>query len=168
MTRWVWPAVAGFIISVVAHLLAYVSPAWSPGLSVLWLMPNILVLWVVVIVRSWRLWPRGPVQSEADALARFDVLAGVPPIVWGLGAALVMYVMLNFFVSAGLLREGSPRIVNGRRYLDYKGRLVRNLTAEEYDRLSAAETRLATGHLMVFHGIAAVFFVWVDPRRRAT
>lgn len=61
--------------------------------------------------------------------------------------------------------EGEPRTTpDGRPYLEYKGQYVRDLSAAEYRRLSAAEVRLFTGHMIAFHGVSAVFFIWLDRR----
>ena len=167
MTLWAWPALAGLSVSVGAHVLAYVSPSWSPSQRILWLVPNLFVLWPAMILRSRSMWPRGPARTEADAEAGLAVFAAVPGLIWPLGALLVGYVAMNFFVCMGVLREGSPQVsADGQRYLDHKGRHVRDIGEAEYDRLSAAEVRLATGHLMLFHAVAAVYFVWVDPQRR--
>ena len=167
MTWWAWPAVAGLAVSAAVHLVAYVAPPWSPGDWVLWLAPNIFVLVLVMIIRSRGLFPRSPARTAAQRRAILDPLAAIPPVVWVLGVALFLYTFVNFFVSLGLLRAGRPAATaDGRRYLDYKGRHVRDLSAQEYDALAAAEIRLATGHLMLFHGVLAVYFVWVDPRRR--
>jgi len=78
---------------------------------------------------------------------------------------VLLYLFLNFVLAAGTLREGEPRTTpDGRPYLDYKGRHVRDLSDAEYRRLSAAEVRLFTGHLIAFHGIATIFFIWLDRR----
>ncbi len=159
-------AVAGFVASAATHALTYLAPSAAPGGSVLWLVPNLFVLWPAMIIRSRGLWRRAPARSTDDVRAILEPLRDVPPAVWALGAALVVYAMLNFVLCVGLLREGGPRGAAGGRYLDYKGHRVRSLSEQEYDALSAAEIRLATGHLMLFHAVAAVYFVWVDPRRR--
>ena len=165
-SRWASLSVAVAAATVVTHLSTYV-PTFAP--SKVWLLPlgaAIATVWVAVIVRSnKRSRGIGLPTSEEEAERWLADYYAMPAWAWAIGAPVMMYLLFNFFVSMGPLREGGPVAEGGHYYLDYKGRRVREITTEEYRRLTAVEVRLISGHLVALAGAAAVFFVWVEPRR---
>lgn len=167
MNGWAWLAVSGWSVSTVIHVLTYFPVPLRFGAWFLGLVATGGTAFGAMVLRGARRRgsSRAPAGSEEEAQRAFDAFGRVPGLVWAIAPPVLLYLFLNFVLAAGTLREGEPRTTpDGRPYLDYKGRHVRDLSDAEYRRLSAAEVRLFTGHLIAFHGIAAIFFIWLDRR----
>lgn len=163
-----WLCAVGSVAGAVVHVASYV-----PGIPVTfaWILPTLALVpigWIAMLVRAVdrrRSQPRVAPGSEEEAERSLAVFRLVPIPVWAAAPVVFSYFMFSFFVVLGALRDGQPRESAGRLYLDYKGRFVRDLTPEEYQRLSAIETRLATGHAIIFTAVPALFFLCIDRGR---
>ena len=74
-----------------------------------------------------------------------------------LAAIAILYAIIVGIRCAFLLRNGSSCIENGLYYLTYRGKLIRQITAEEYRSLSLVEGRLFLSGLLPFTAFALVF-----------
>ena len=74
-----------------------------------------------------------------------------------LAAIAILYAIIVGIRCAFLLRNGSSCIENGLYYLTYRGKLIRQITAEEYRSLSLVEGRLYLSCLLPFTAFTLAF-----------
>lgn len=81
-----------------------------------------------------------------------------------LGVLTLIYVVLNGVINMIILRGGGPEIVDGTYCLWNHG-FIREITEEEYNKLSLAESRFFTGHLLAFSAAPMLFFSTLRERK---
>jgi len=68
---------------------------------------------------------------------------------------LAVYVFFNFFITVLVLNEGGvPSVINGQKVLNSHGKIIRELTDDEYALQKAYGKRTSSGHWMLFYCIA--------------
>lgn len=73
--------------------------------------------------------------------------------------ALLVYTFFNFFFTIFVLNEGGvPAKLNGKKVLHSHGRVIRELTDEEYEKHQAYSVRTFSGHWMLFYCVAMTVF----------
>jgi hypothetical protein len=128
-----WIGIGIWVLNVALTAVSYVYPV--P------VVPWFLLFfgWTVVvhIVAGWN-------ESELNMIRSF-----APKPFRQISAVCTAYTAFNFVLCMILLREGGPGIENGQYALMNHG-FVRYISREEFERLSLIESRLFTGHFLVF------------------
>lgn len=143
-----------FVLAAATHLLTYTPLGSADALQTTSMVafPVAFPVWAVMLFAIFR------------ARVPFDgVLSSLPLSVKVLGALLVAYVALDFFLMSGLLR-GQPVEQGGKFFFDDHGLVP--TTAAAYRQGLAYQARLISGHEMFFLGLAAVFGYQLDSLRR--
>lgn len=139
-------------VNVVCAVLSY----WIPqmlGVSIMLFAP-VMIEWALMIYL-------GRKNSIGSSIIQYDT----PKVFAILGILSFTYTMCNAIISFVILREGGPEIENGIYCLWNHG-FVREITKEEYDYLSLAESRFATGHLLIFSAAPMLVFSTIRERKR--
>lgn len=145
-------ALTGFVLSLVAHLAA------SAGINVLALIPLVWLLHLGIFVVFLPF-----VAQTRNRLGTKTSLTGLRAVMpdWALllGAALFFYALINFLLFV-FTAEGSASIRDGRFVLQDHGRLIRELTANEYAVCQAKVIRGFSGHWLVFYYLPFAWFTF--------
>ena len=84
----------------------------------------------------------------------------VPLIIFGV--VLFVYAFVNFMTFMSLMEGGSPVVINEAYYLNDHGRMIRELSPNEYHTFEKYEVRGFSGHWMIFSYIPSVFYAFKD------
>jgi len=71
-----------------------------------------------------------------------------------IAAAGLFYAFVNFLLFM-TMQNGTPAFKDGQYYLHNHGKLIRNITEQEYHHFKANLLRGFSGHWIAFYGIAA-------------
>jgi hypothetical protein len=143
-------SVFGLIFSGLAHIATFfginpqrVFPAvW--GLHVL-----LFVVWFPVIFMSRKLCTKENRKDFIKIITRH-----APFWMKALSVALFIYAFFNFFYTVFALNEGGvPSIRDGKKVLESHGRIIRQLTEQEYELHQAYGVRTFSGHWMIFYAV---------------
>ena len=137
-------ALAGFVAAMSAHVASLKDIDVAARWPAVWgLHAGIFVVFLPFIFSSKKMFGPKPRLRELSAL--------VPPWVAAMALILMIYAVCNFilFMTSGLL--GDAKFEDGRYVLMSHGRLVRELTQDEYVKSRAMEVRGFSGHWMLFY-----------------
>jgi hypothetical protein len=144
-----------FAAALSVHLATYGPDQWGPFLmnAALVLFPMVfLVFGPAVIVTSLT-------RIRLDRL-----FAGLPVYVYVVGAALVVYVFVNFFAMTTLL-PGQPEQDGSTYYFNNHGSQI-PISAKVYRMGLMHAARLFSGHELIFFGVGALIAYQIDRLRR--
>lgn len=96
----------------------------------------------------------------ANELETAGLLKAIPGPILLACIAFFIYTGINFALMQINLEGGSPQAEKGRYYLKNHGRMIRELTREEFDRFQAYELREVSGHWILFSAFPALYFYW--------
>jgi hypothetical protein len=162
-----------FLLSLACYVYSWAIPLLSPGAADLWsrlhaaVFPLFVLPFGAMVVVSFLRARRpsdNPTPGESTLNAGFA--QSIPGKAWALVALVVIFALGTFLAGFAALSQGSPRSDNGLYYLDYKGRRIRELSGSEFRRLVGYETRMFSGHIMVFSMVAWVYFSYREPLTR--
>ncbi len=127
------------------HGATFFGQSFAPGI---FMVPLLFIVWPLVIWQ-WRRVPRGNLVSE--------VFGSVPRWMKGLTLGLILYSFVNFFACMAQLDGGVPiRRPDGALVIQNHEQIVRTLTPEAYRQALAVQTRMLSGHLLAFYGLAVI------------
>ncbi len=153
---------AGLVASVVVHLLTFV-----PGLPIT--MRQVGVLQVIVFVPFFAMILRSkPFQRPGSGWGALELLRHVPPWLLAVAVSAFVYAMLNLALFSGDSSAGGPVERDGHSYRATHGRILAEISEDEYRHLQALEVRGFSGHWLVFYLLPVIFFGWVEPGARAS
>ncbi|MFI5328509.1 MAG: hypothetical protein ACHQ7H_19900 [Candidatus Rokuibacteriota bacterium] len=161
-----------FLLSLACYIYSWVIPLLSPRTADFWsrlhgaVFPLFVWPFAAMVVVSF-LRNRKPSAEPAPEESTLEGFAqSIPGKVWILAALVVIFASGTFFAGFAALSQGSPRSDNGLYYLDYNGRRVRELSDTEFRRLVGYETRMVSGHIMVFSMVGWTYFSYREPLTR--
>ena len=114
----------------------------------LFLVPLLFIIWPMT-VWQWRRIPHRNLVSE--------VFVTIP--LWMKLAAgfCLLYPFINYFVCVSVNDGGLPvQLADGRLVLQRGQQIIRELDAAGFSRARAVETRMLSGHLLAFYGVAVI------------
>ncbi|KOS07074.1 hypothetical protein AM493_14295 [Flavobacterium akiainvivens] len=79
----------------------------------------------------------------------------VPVWVKIVGILLFAYTAFNFYTALHTSDGGMPNIENGQYVLTDHGKRIKTITPAEYTYYKANETRMFSGHLLLFYVVSA-------------
>ena len=158
-------SLAVFLVSLGLHIAGYVPGAPLSFDGVKWLSVAAFACFVLMAVHLSVLNRaiRRRVRSE-DAVEPW-LGALIPRWVWNVGGLFFVYVIVSaavYFAAS----EGQPRMKDGAFALTSHGRVVREVSEQEFRDAQRLEVRGVSGHWMLFSAIPAVYFLAVYPRAR--
>lgn len=154
-------AFGGFFLSLVVHGATYVGINLSERLSWVWglhLLIFPLFIPMVLLLRA-----RG--IEGRDFWKRF--FAPMPKWIKYAFYVLGAYTLINFLLFLYLVEGGSPDIRNGKYVLHSHGKIIRELTAEEYEMNKAYVVRGFSGHWLYFYFVSGVFYLFLARNKEA-
>jgi hypothetical protein len=125
-----WASSFCFMLSLAMHLASFADIPFAPGVL---LVPLLFLIWPLV-VWQWRRLPRANLVSQ--------VFGTIPRSMKILVGVLLVYCFVNFFVCISAIGGGVP-------LREADGRLG-------FTHAQAVQTRMLSGHLMVFYGLAVI------------
>ncbi len=144
-----------FAAALSVHLATYGPDQWGP-----FLMNSALALFPIVFLVF------GPAVAVTSLTRiRLDRLfARLPVYVYVVGAALVVYVFVNFFAMTTLL-PGQPEQDGSSYYFNNHGSHI-PISADVYRMALMHAARLFSGHELIFFGVAALVAYQIDGLKR--
>ena len=143
-------AAAGLLISCVVHFSTFlgVNPlVVGPAVFILHVLILVVVLPVVVVHRKFK-------GKDLDALTRYAP-SWMKKMCW----VFFVYALFNFFFTGLVLSKGgSADVVDGRKVLSNRGKIIKELTEEEFQRYQAYDARAYSGHWMCFYSLGTAAF----------
>jgi hypothetical protein len=144
-----------FVVALGVHLATYGPDQWGPFLmnAALLLFPMLFLVYgpAIVVINL--------------AHIRLDrLLAGLPVYVYAVGAAVVVYVFVNFFSMIPLL-PGQPEQNGSNYYFNNHGSLI-PVSSHTYRMGLMHSARLFSGHELIFSGMAALIAYQIDRLTR--
>jgi hypothetical protein len=140
-------AFIGLIVSALVHFSTFAGIDPQQSLPYVWLLH--IGIFVVAI-------PAAAVQGllPRDPGGKFKPFAFAPKWMQQLTTAAFIYMFINFLTFAVVMHSGSPYRENGQYLLRDHGKVVRQITEQEYHRYRAWEVRGFSGHWMAFYSLA--------------
>lgn len=137
-------ALIGVIVSAVLHFSTCWGMGWQASMPYVWLLGiGVFVVWVPAVAIQGML-PRkknGALQPFAFAPKWMRLLSG----------AAFAYAIINFAVFIFIMGATYAVRVNGHYELREHGRVIRQITEQQYDRYKTYEFRAFSGVLMVVY-----------------
>jgi hypothetical protein len=148
-------AFAGFFMSLLVHVTTFFGIDPSKHVPFVWALHlGIFVVFIPMVIyqrpklrkNNWRIF--------IDAVPRWARYA-----VKGFFAYALINFALFFYLSGG----GVPEVRDGRYVLHNHGKVIRELSEDEYELQNAYVLRGFSGHWMLFYLIPALFFWYRVP-----
>ena len=155
-----WLALLLFCVSIVAHVAAVLGVDVQDRVPLVWLLHLgvfVVALPAVLAMRKWR------------SGSFLDVLRGLPIRARAFTIGLFGYTVINFVVFFASMAEGQAAERDHRYILEDRGKVVRELSVEEYHSRRAQELRGFSGHWLAFYffSFAVLVLLREAPRGRA-
>lgn len=154
-------ALWGFLMSLVVHGATYAGVNLSEKLPWVWGLH--VLIFPLAIPMILRLRARG--LEGRDFWKSF--FAPTPKWVKYFVYALGAYTLINFLLFLYLVKGGSPDIRDGQYVLHNHGKIIRELTAEEYATYKAYVLRGFSGHWLYFYFVSAVFYLFPIQKKNS-
>ena len=149
-------ALTGFLLSLLAHVMALMGIDLSASAPVIWdLHFGIFFVFIPFVLPSRK--------ELAGRNSMLGIAADVPRWVAVLGAMLFVYAMVNLFLFTQHTEGGNAVIQHGKCVLLNHGKFIRELIASEYTVLKANELRGFSGHWLLFYFMPAAYFLLRKP-----
>jgi len=157
-----WKRPGTFAILCALSLSVVVHGATFFGVSLPAAFPPLWGLHVVAIIAfgAMMLTSRRTQRVEGFALPKWPVWAYLLVI------AAFLYAFINFAICFGLI-HGTPEVRDGLYVLSDHGRIIRELSADEYRWQQAYIARGFSGHWMFFLVLPSLYFTFRDPSSSA-
>jgi len=143
-------AAAGLVASCFVHFSTFlgVNPlAVGPAVFILHVLIVLVVLPVVVVHRKFK-------GKGFDELTRYAP-SWMKRMCW----VFFLYAFFNFFFTGLVLSKGGTAdVMDGRKVLENRGKIIKELTEEEFQRYQGYDARAYSGHWMFFYGLGTVVF----------
>jgi len=166
-------ATVAFLLSFGCYVYSWAISLLTPGAADLWLRLHgavvplfVLPFGAMVVVSALRARRPSSDPSVKESILNPSFAQSIPRKVWALVVLVLISELGTFLAGFAALSQGSPRSDKGLYYLDYKGRRIRELTGAEFRRLVGYETRMFSGHIMIFSMVAWVYFSYREPMTR--
>ena len=143
-------AVLGLVSSAVAHLSTFMGINPQRVVPKVWVLHVLIfVVWIPLVISS-----RNACTKENRKDFWKIATRNAPGWMKILSLTLFVYAFFNFFYTIQVLNEGGvPSELDGKKVIHSHGRVIRELTDEEYEKHQAYEVRTFSGHWMVFYAI---------------
>jgi hypothetical protein len=149
-------ALLGFLLSLAAHVAALAGVDVGKRVPWVWgLHVGVFVVFFPFVMSSRKL--LGPRTSLWSVRTLFPTWVRV------IGAAVFVYALINFALFITATEGGSPRVRDGHFVLLDHGRVIRELSAAEYEAMEARDVRGFSGHWLVFYFVPFAWFLLRKP-----
>lgn len=153
-------ALAGLALALVVHVSALLGVNSADRYPWVWgLHVGIFLVFFPAVITSKADLRRGERPSFRE------LREGVPDWLVVVGAVFMLYAFANFFLASAGIESGQPVARAGKFVLENHGKLVRELTAGEFEALNASSLRLFSGHWMVFYFMSFVMLKYRKTTR---
>ena len=156
-----WVAVTGWVLGLLVHVLSIFDVDVQTQIPYIWLLHlGIFVVWIPAILtlrksESIRMFENPDTLKRMNPIAFFKVICEKTPVwIVVIAAAGLFYAFVNFLLFM-TMQTGTPALKDGQYYLHNHGKLIRNITEQEYHHYKASLLRGFSGHWIAFYGIAA-------------
>ena len=145
-------AATGFLAALIVHALTFTQIDLTGLFPYVWSLH--IGIFVVFFPFIW-----SARKSLGAGAATKNLLSSLPR--WASVALIVVFVyaIVNFAVFFYLSEGGGPDIRNGQFILHSHGRLIRQLSEDEYHLKKAYELRGYSGHWLLFYVLPAFYFL---------
>jgi hypothetical protein len=151
-------AAVGFLAAVVVHGRTFIPGTSTSGAAFLLHLGAFGVMIPTIFA----------IRSALGNAPGFHDMRSVLPL-WAVPLFIMalVYAVANFAADLMLLQGGSPEIRDGHYVLMSHGKLIRDLTLEDYLTMQRYQMRLFSGHWMFFYLFPALYFLFGRESGRA-
>lgn len=149
-------AAIGFVASLLVHVAALQGVDVAAHFSGVWLLHLGIFAVFIPLVLLYR-------RDLGSRTSLLRIATTLPRLVTILGAAIFAYAIVNFMLFMAATEGGNPTIHDGKYLLLNHGKLIREISSEEYSAFKANEVRGFSGHWLVFYYVAAACFLGRKP-----
>jgi hypothetical protein len=141
-------AVFGLVSSAVAHFSTFLGINPQRVFPPVWALHFLIfVVWVPVVFSCRKICTKNN-QKDFWKIA----MRNAPGWMKVLSVVLFAYAFFNFFFTIFILNEGGvPSELEGKKVIHSHGKVIRELTNEEYEAHQAYNVRTFSGHWMIFY-----------------
>lgn len=144
-------ALVGFIAALIVHLAAISQLFMIQDFSFVWVLHVGVFAVFVPFVFSAR-------KNFGNTIP-FQLLRELfPPWVLYAGKILMLYVVVNFIIFMIRSEWASPSILNGKFMLTEHGKIIREITEDEYHFYKNNILRGFSGHWLIFYFVPFAYF----------
>ena len=148
-------AFAGFFASLLVHLITFLGIDPSKHMPFVWgLHLGIFVVFIPMAIYQRRTRRNENWRASLDVTPRWAQYAVM---------AFLAYALINFALFFFLSEGGVPSVRDGKYVLHNHGKVVRELSEDEYELQKAYVLRGFSGHWMIFYLVPALFFSFRSP-----
>lgn len=150
-------AVTLLVISCIFHILTFIPSLRTSGNSLILILGiGVFPTFAAAIKATKRL----TIESDVKNLWN-NILKGTPKKLKKMLWFVFAYVFFNFFFSLFVLNKGglSPEIVDGKYVLENKGKVVEEITEEQYFEHKAYFYRGMSGHFILFQFFSVAMLI---------
>lgn len=155
-------ALTGWTLGLIVHILSLTDIDITGRVPFVWL-PVVLDLKNSKELKEYQ---QSGMLNRMNPIGFYKIIFKETPtwmaIIAGAG---FIYAFINFMLSM-FSQQGTPSIQDGQFILQNHGKLIKNLTEQEYHHYKANEIRGFSGHWVLFYGIAtALLFKYSGLRK---
>ena len=150
-------AFAGFCLSLFVHLTTFFGIDPAKHVPFVWVLHIGIFICFVPLIFAQGFPPKENFWQK--------LMARLPPWQRYAVKGFFAYAVINFALFFYLTSGGSAQERDGKYVLLNHGTLIRELSADEYERQNAYTIRGFSGHWMVFYLVPALYFL---PRKTGT
>jgi hypothetical protein len=150
-------ALLGFILSLTVHIASLFQIDVAQHISFVWVLHlGVFVVFMPFILICRKLF--GNRLSPNFLQDNFSIQVII------LGKLIMFYAVINFILFMIQSEGASPSVLNGKFALTNHGKLVREITENEYHLFQARVLCGFSGHWLIFYFVPLVFFLFRKKR----
>ncbi|MBK7129963.1 MAG: hypothetical protein IPM74_17805 [Crocinitomicaceae bacterium] len=163
-----WLACVGWVVLFISHVLSLLKFDVTAHFSYIWIFVLLLfVVWwpTVMELKSRRKFQQHKGSSTSLGNYYHNLFDQTPRWLRVVAIGGFFYAFINFFL-AGYMLQGSPEIKDGLFVLTDHGKIIRNISVQEFHYFKSYANRMQTGHFLVFYGMAVAILYPYRMRSR--
>jgi hypothetical protein len=152
-------AVFGWILGFIFHIFSFADIDLSQYVPVFYFFIGVFVVWIpsVFIMKKNKdfIESQSSLKKRVNPFGFYQTLLKMAPswLAW-IAIAGLIYGFINFFYCL----SGAPgvtEVMDNKYVIQNHGQIIKTLTLQEYRHYNSIETRMLSGHLLIFYGMAA-------------
>ena len=151
ITLYYYLAIILLVISSIFHILTYIPSLKSSKFPLVFILGIAIFPTFITAIKSTK---KYTIKSKPTEIWK-KALKGTPKVIKKFLWVVISYVFFNFFFSLLILNKGlNPEIIDGNYVLEYQGRVVEEITEDQYYKHQAYAFRGVSGHFILFQFIS--------------
>ncbi len=140
----------GLLSSILVHLSTFLGINIQSVFPQIWLF-HILIfaVWIPIVLLHRNFWKKNKIKNLWKSMT-----AHAPRWMKIMTLLIFIYAFFNFFFTIFVLNKGGmPAEIDGQKVLQDHGRIISELTDEQYEKHQAFNVRTFSGHWIIFYAV---------------